>query len=106
MIKYMINVQNGVMLAWTISVHIFAFSQPQTANQNRCVKIMLILQEVLRQQREEAARRLGNDTAMEAARQAAILRQEQAQIRGHDSPPKTVSYLSLIPVVSFLIWGG
>ncbi|XP_070209398.1 protein scribble homolog isoform X4 [Littorina saxatilis] len=45
--------------------------------------------EVLRQQREEAARRLGNDTAMEAARQAAILRQEQAQIRGHDSPPKT-----------------
>ncbi|KAK7489162.1 hypothetical protein BaRGS_00019540, partial [Batillaria attramentaria] len=44
--------------------------------------------ERLRQQREEAARRLGNDTALEAARQAAILKQEQAQIRGHDSPPK------------------
>ncbi|PVD32583.1 hypothetical protein C0Q70_08025 [Pomacea canaliculata] len=45
--------------------------------------------ERLRQQREQAARRLGNGTAMEAVRQAAILKQEQAQIRGHgDSPPR------------------
>ena len=58
------------------------------------------MQERLRQQREEAARRLGNDTAMEAARQAAILKQEQAQIRGQDSPPKTVSSLPLSFVAS------
>ena len=58
------------------------------------------MQERLRQQREEAARRLGNDTAMEAARQAAILKQEQAQIRGQDSPPKTVSSLLLSFVAS------
>ncbi|KAL8563271.1 hypothetical protein ACOMHN_058769 [Nucella lapillus] len=53
--------------------------------------------ERIRQQREEAARRLGNDTAREAARQAAILKQEQAQIRGQDSPPLPVNIQPLAP---------
>lgn len=57
----------------------------------KCYDTSILLQERLRQQREQAARRLGNGTAMEAVRQAAILKQEQAQIRGHgDSPPRLV----------------
>ncbi|XP_076438014.1 protein scribble homolog isoform X5 [Babylonia areolata] len=47
----------------------------------------LLREEQLRKQREQTALRLSSDTAREAARQAAILKQEQAQIRGSDSPP-------------------